>query len=414
MTRISFIMPTYNRADLVAESLHAVMASAGEDDEILVVDDGSTDTTPQVVAALAPRVRYVRQANAGKSAALNRALALTDGAHVWICDDDDLLRPGAVGTLLAALESSGAGFVFGRHERFRMDPVAGRIAMGTGYWPDLSTGSVLRHLLEDAFVMQNAALVRRRCYRDVGPFDETFLRSQDYEMFVRLALRHRALHVDSTVFDQRKHDGARGPSAARHAVAGAEDIWRRFDRRIFETNAGLLSVPVFEALFEGTDKVLCQRAARLQRACVHARHDLWDRAIEDLRAAAAIGLDTPLHSVETAICARVLGGKHGFAGALAPPILGALRSLHNHAGGAIVRAILRGVLWRLRRDSPNVRSDARKLLAAVAGPVGTARILVEHAVKRSPEAIDDALRERSVESAPVASTGLNESHPTFV
>ncbi len=399
-------MPTYNRADLIGESLRAVIAAAGADDEILVVDDGSTDATQAVVAAMAPRVRYVRQPNAGKSAALNRGLAMTDGAHVWICDDDDLLRPGAVPLLLAALDTGSAGFAFGRHERFRIDPVAGRVAMGTGYWPDLSAGSIVRHMLEDAFVMQNAALVKRACYRDVGPFDERFLRSQDYEIFVRLTLRHRAVHVDAVIFDQRKHEGVRGPSAARHAVTGAEEIWRQFDRRIFETNAGLLSVPVFEAMFEGSDMALRNRAARLQRACVHARHDLWETAVADLRRAAALAPDTPLHPIESAICARVLGGKHGFASALAQPVAGALRSLYRGPGGPIMRAILGGVLWRLRRDSPTVRAEARALLAAVAGPAGTARILLAHALRNPPAARDDTLRECS--DAP-----LGESNYTF-
>ncbi len=401
MTRISFIVPTYNRADLIAESLRSIIAAAGPDDEILVVDDGSTDASSQVVAGFAPRVRYVNQANAGKSTALNRGLAMTDGAYVWICDDDDLLRPQAVPLLVELLEASGAGFAFGRHERFRIDPIAGRVAMGTGYWPDLSTGSVVRHLLEDSFVMQNATLVRRACYRTVGPFDETFLRSQDYEMFVRLALRHRAAHVDDVVFDQRKHDGARGPSAVRHTVHGADRVWHRFDRRIFESNADLLSVPVFEALFDGADMVLRRRAARLQRACVHARHDLWSAAIDDLQAAAALAPDMPLHPVETAICRRLPGGKHGFAGALAVSVLAALRRLHRGAGGSITRAALAGVLWRLRRDSPAVRRDARALLLGVAGLGGAARIIAAHALRRPATGADDALRER-YEPHPVA------------
>lgn len=404
VTRISFIMPTFNRCDLIAESLRAVLAEAGAEDEILVVDDGSTDATPAVVAALAPRVRYVRQDNAGKSAALNRGLALTDGDFVWICDDDDLLRPAMADRFADQLSASSSGFVFGRHTRFCLDPAAERVDMGTGYWPDLSVGGLARHVLEDAFVMQNGALVRRSCYRDVGPFDERFLRSQDYEMFVRLALRHRGVFIDTIVFDQRKHDGMRGPAAVSHAAAQSEATWRHYDRMIFETNAPLLSPATFEAMFGGANADLVQRAARLQRACVHARHDLWPQALDDLQRAAMIAPDTPLHSTERAICRRILAGKHGFSGALAPAIAAALRGL-LHKGGVgqqIITATLAGVLWRLRRDQPPVRRDARALLAAVAGPAGSARLLVAHLTNRDRHDDDqDALHERR-ESSVVA------------
>ena len=394
--RISFIMPTFNRGGFIGESLHAILAQAGEADEILVVDDGSTDETADLVASFAPRVRYVRQDNAGKSAALNRGLAMTDGDSVWICDDDDVLRPGMVDRLAAGLAATDAGFVFGRHTRFRVDPAAGRIDMGAGYWPDLASGTLARHMLEDAFVMQNGALVRRACYHDVGPFDENFLRSQDYEMFVRLVLRHRGAFIDAIVFDQRKHPGARGPAENLHAAAEAEAVWRRYDRMIFEANAHLLRPASFEAMFDGPDG-LVRRAARLQRACVHARHDLWSQAICDLQVAATQMPGTPLHSTEVAICRRLLGGKHGFAGALNPAIAGELRALRHcgDAGRQILDAVLAGVLWRLRRDEPAIRREARALLLAVAGPAGATGLLLRHAAGRRP-APDSAelLRER--------------------
>ena len=86
MTRISFLVPTFNRAAFLGEALGAICTQLGDDDELLVIDDGSTDATRDVVAAAGNRVRYLRQENAGKSAALNRGLAETSGEFVWICD----------------------------------------------------------------------------------------------------------------------------------------------------------------------------------------------------------------------------------------------------------------------------------------------------------------------------------------
>jgi hypothetical protein len=320
---------------------------------------------------------------------------MTDGDYVWICDDDDILRAGAAARLVAALESSGVDFVFGRHERFRIDARGDRTAMGTGYWPDLSTGTLARHMLEDAFVMQNGALVRRSCYDRVGRFDEAFLRSQDYEMFVRLALACSGGYVDAVIFDQRKHDGARGPSSAQHAAAGADEVWQRYDRMIFEANAARIGPATFEAMFSAADGDLVRRAALLERACVHARHGLWPVAIADIAAAAAILPGRALHAVERAICSRMFGGKHGFAGALEPGACDSLRRFYRGDGASnrIIRAALAGLLWRLRRDTPAVRRQALALLVTVAGWHGAMALAAAHLRARRDAWPDAALDE---------------------
>lgn len=403
MTRISFLVPTFNRAAYIGESLAAIRAQMGPDDELLVIDDGSTDGTEAAVSAADVGARYWRQDNAGKSVALNRALAMTDGSYVMICDDDDVLRAGSVAPLLAAIEASGAGFAFGRYSRFRHDEAGARRDMGTGYWPDLSTGSLLRHILEDAFVMQNAALVRRSAYAAVGPFDPAMLRSLDYEMFVRLALAVPAAYVDRYIFDQRKHDGARGPASALHAASKSEHVWQEYDRRIFEKVQRWLPIEGYAALFTGPEADRLQRAALLQRACVNARHDLWPLAIADLEAAATLAPAKPLAAGEVAVAERILAGKHGFPGALAPAILDRLRTLRRTgSGGAIVRAMLSGALWRLRDDNPADARAMRALSAALAGPVGTLALLARRKLGRRPADAVGLVEERRDPPPPLA------------
>jgi glycosyltransferase involved in cell wall biosynthesis len=170
MTRITFLVPTFNRAAFLGDALDAILSQKTDEDDLLVIDDGSTDSTPDVVRSAGSRVRYVRQDNAGKSVALNRGLAETDAEFVFICDDDDRLRPGAVELLFNAISGTAAAFVFGCYTRF--EERSGR-DLGVGYWPDLGGGSILRHLLEDAFVMQNASLIRRSALLATGPFSES-------------------------------------------------------------------------------------------------------------------------------------------------------------------------------------------------------------------------------------------------
>ena len=177
----------------------------------------------------------------------------------------------------------GAGFAFGRYTRF--DDETGR-DIGVGYWPDLSCGSLVRHILEDAFVMQNAALIRRSALLAVGSFSECMQRSLDYDMFVRLACSFPATYVDMLVFDQRKHPGDRGPAAMLHRASASMEVWRAYDCSIFENLYRHAPLALFEAMFDTPSIELRTRAALLQRAVVMARHDCWELACEDFEAAA--------------------------------------------------------------------------------------------------------------------------------
>lgn len=369
LPRISFIVPTFNRARYLGEALGSIIPQMAADDELLVIDDGSTDGTAEVLSGLGPKVRTMRQANAGKAVALNRGLAETSGRYVWICDDDDVLRPNAVSRLVKALESSEAGFAFGRYTRFSNGADGGRQDLGTGYWPDLTGGSLTRHILEDAFVMQNAALVRREVYNAVGPFAEAMPRSLDYEMFARLAVACPSIYVDRVLFDQRKHEGVRGPAALLHAASQSDNVWHEYDRRIFENLYAHAPLAHFEAMFACDDPALRRRAALLQRAAIMARHACWAEAIADIGSAAAI--PGALDPGEISICRRALAGKHLFASLPGSIHEAALRRLATGATGReIVTQMFAGTLWRIRRGSTQER---RVTLAAMRGVLGLAR-----------------------------------------
>jgi glycosyltransferase involved in cell wall biosynthesis len=370
MPTITVIVTTYNRCAYLAEAITALEAQTRAPAQIILRDDGSTDGTEAYARPLADRssgrILYRRGENRGKSHALNEGLAEATGDYIWICDDDDLVLPDAAERLGAALDRTEAGMAAGMHERFEDDPVTGeRRFSGPGYWPDLSEGSVLRHLLEDIFFFQNATLVRQEAFARVGPFREDLMRSIDYEMFVRLAARHPVEMVEGVLFHQRKHPGARGPAAARHEVAASEAVWSENDRAIFARFRDLLPLELYEAMFETPDPALRRRAALLQRGCVYARRNDWEAALDDLKAAAAVagggaegneGRET-LTAVERAICHRTMAGKHGAAAAFRAPVAGQLAELGGRAGRAISTELARGAVWRAReaaarRDLP--------------------------------------------------------------
>ncbi|NQX93393.1 MAG: glycosyltransferase family 2 protein [Erythrobacter sp.] len=391
-------MPTFNRADYIAQSVETILSQMSDEDELVVIDDGSTDATEAALAPYQDSLSYERQENAGKSAALNRALGCTDGKFVWICDDDDLLRPGVVDLMVAAIESGGFDMVFGRYTRFRIENGAWA-EMGTGYWPDLSEGSIARHILEDAFVMHNASLVRRSAYEKVGPFDPRMLRSQDYEMFVRLALNGSIQFVDEVIFDQRKHEGARGPATIKHSVGKSEHIWQKYDALIFDRFTSDIPLGFFEGMFRSELPNLRTRAAQLQRATILARHGLWDAALSDWATSTTVAPDQPMTREEKAIVWRALAGKHGFGGLLGTEPMARLKALPGPFGHEIRREVSDGLLWGVRSPEKDVRDDARAFLNRT-GWIGPVARWIRRRVGLTPALPDHVVEVSSVEPLP--------------
>ncbi|WP_240722748.1 glycosyltransferase [Poseidonocella sp. HB161398] len=369
MTSITAIIPTFNRAHFLNETLESLSRQSRPVEEIIVWDDGSTDGTQEVIAESPVPLRYFRSENGGKSRALNHALREARGDLIWICDDDDIALPNAAETLAGMLERAPkAGFAAGCYRRFREDPGTGtRSESGPGYWPDLSNGSVLRHLLEDIFLFQNAMLVRRSLYERAGAFREDLARSIDYDMVVRLALRAPAEVTDAPIFRQRKHDGARGPAAARHAAASSDQVWKSADRDVFAPFRESIPLSLYAALFEGPGAT---RAGLLQRACVYARRTDWAAALADFESAAAQSPETGLSGLERDICRRAMAGKHGVQDALDTQTRRRIARLArtSPAGAQIAAALARGILWHGRTALKDGRTaDAAAVARFAAG-----------------------------------------------
>src|SRR5690242_19616654 len=96
--QVAVVIPTYNAALLLPNALNSILAQTMSDWEIIIIDDGSTDQTEELVRShyADPRIRYIKQANGGVSAARNRGVVTTDAKYVAFLDDDDALTPDAL------------------------------------------------------------------------------------------------------------------------------------------------------------------------------------------------------------------------------------------------------------------------------------------------------------------------------
>jgi glycosyltransferase involved in cell wall biosynthesis len=215
LPRVSVIIPAYNAARFLPQAIDSVLAQTFGDVELLVVDDGSTDETPAVVARYDdPRVRYLRHArNRGLPAARNTGIRHARGELIAFLDADDYWLPEKLAVQVEALR----------------DPAVDVCCVAAFYrLPDgtvvvsraeqLTGDDLCRMLLFRAAVpgSGSSVIARRRCFAEVGLFDETMVALEDRDMWLRLAMRYRFAFVDVPLvsIDRRRpgsmvRDGAR-------------------------------------------------------------------------------------------------------------------------------------------------------------------------------------------------------------
>lgn len=213
---VSIIMPAYNAARHIAESIDSVLAQTYPAWELVVVDDGSTDDTRQVVAgyrARDERIRYVYQDNARQGRARNNGIAHAAGAYVAFLDSDDLWVPHKLAVQVQALEQHRADLVFADAHVFadRFDPAAAT----AGTLPTLHTGrgvfagdEGLRLFLEGNRIPILTVLTRRSVLDAVGGFTENPLvqNAEDYHLWLKLLLAGFGLvGADLTLAAYRRH-----------------------------------------------------------------------------------------------------------------------------------------------------------------------------------------------------------------
>lgn len=351
--RVSVILPTYNRANFIGETIDSLLAQVRRPDEILVIDDGSSDSTHDVLSRY-DALTVVRTENRGKAAALNRALGMISGDLVWIVDDDDLLLPEACALMAAPLEEdSSLDFCAGRYIDFEVDSRSGRkCTRSPGYMRTSSPEQIFPDLLEGCHIFQPGLMVRRRVYDETGPFDETLVRSQDYDMLLRIARRFRGVQLPDVVFLHREHNGDRGTAAVSFAASRNADAWAAYNRVIFTRLLDDISDEDMVAAcdLEKLPLPIRKRAARIKRGCVLARQRMWPEAVAAWHEAATMH-GSGLSDFEREILKRSpnssLGAPELFA---SPSIRAGLAALSGMAapGPEMARVVRRAARWYIR------------------------------------------------------------------
>lgn len=225
---VSVVVPTFNGAQFVADTLQAVLAQTQPDVELIIVDDGSTDTTLEVVARVSPTAQVQCQANAEVSAARNRGLALARGRYVIFLDQDDIWHPDMLQRQVAWLDAHADHDVVVcpyQHWPARAD---GSYLPPDQAWPHRRegtdpefTGWVYHQFLLDCWALTSGTLMRRQAVVAAGGFDEALGYSEDWDLWIRLSQRSRfaLLRWPTVLYRQHPVQGSRMPRLQDFRVA---------------------------------------------------------------------------------------------------------------------------------------------------------------------------------------------------
>jgi glycosyltransferase involved in cell wall biosynthesis len=207
MPRVSVIIPTYNRADLIGETIEGVLNQTFDDFEIIVVDDGSTDSTREMVRRFDGPINYLYQENRGRSCARNRGFEASSGDYICFLDSDDVWLPRMLEREVSLLDSNNdLGFVFSDYQFINR---AGEMLPKPEIFlrHPLRRGRIFRFLLYFDFISMSTVLARRDCINKVGLFDPSFEAAEDLDWLLRLTGMYETDYIPEQLCLYRKHDG---------------------------------------------------------------------------------------------------------------------------------------------------------------------------------------------------------------
>ena len=193
--QVSVIIPAFNAEQFIAEAIQSVLAQTNACHEIIVIDDGSTDKTTEVLKTFDGKIRCLYQQNKGPSAARNAGIQVAQGELICFLDADDLWTPDKLEVQLAFMEANpDVALVFSDHEEFNEEGIVlssylGEKRKAFESFP-IATGpleNAFAKLVVENFISTPTVMVRKSCLEKAGVFDEEIRSVEDRDLWLRIA-----------------------------------------------------------------------------------------------------------------------------------------------------------------------------------------------------------------------------------
>ena len=212
---VGVVIPVYNGEKYIADAVRSALRQTVPPKEVIVVDDGSTDSTREVLSTFGQQIAVIRQRNKGCAAARNAGIGKTRTEWIGFLDADDMWKPNKLERMSQAIPGQHeVGLLFSavehwwEHARRRQIRRRDRDSQCRRLYQELAgTNAVLGG--------GSGAVVRRSCLLDAGLFDETLRSAEDWDMWIRIARSWRAIYVDDVLTTYREHASGLSKNAGR-------------------------------------------------------------------------------------------------------------------------------------------------------------------------------------------------------
>ncbi|MBI5874103.1 MAG: glycosyltransferase [Candidatus Omnitrophica bacterium] len=202
--RVSVIIPVYENEQTIAEAIESVLQQEFSDFEIIIIDDGSTDGSKDIIELYRKRspdkIKCIRQSNQGISAARNNGIRIARGEYIAFLDADDLWIPEKLKTQVLFMDKE-KNLGFSYTETFVVDIDC----QLTGHWKHINPTNTFEVLYNGNFIHTLTVMARRHCFDRVGLFDPHLAISQDYHMWLKLTKQFSFGHISQPLAKYRIH-----------------------------------------------------------------------------------------------------------------------------------------------------------------------------------------------------------------
>ena len=196
---VSVIIPTYNRGWILKEAIDSVLAQDYKDFELIVVDDGSSDNTREILDSYGRDLIVLRQANKGVSAARNRGIAAADGQLIAFLDSDDIWRPRKLSRQVDFFNSTPDAVINQTEEIW----IRNGVRVNPKRRHRKRSGMIFEHSLGLCLISPSAVMIQKALFNAVGVFDENLAACEDYDLWLRISCRYPVHLIDTPLILKR-------------------------------------------------------------------------------------------------------------------------------------------------------------------------------------------------------------------
>jgi len=209
MEFVSIIIPTYNYGHFLVKCIDSVLNQTYSNIEIILVDDGSTDNTNEIIhTKYKNKVKYIYQENKGASVARNKGIDIARGEYLSFLDADDFFIPTSIEDRLNILQNNKEiGWVYSKWQYVDTEGnIIEKASQNASFaYNKRLRGNIFINMLSGTLINTSAVLIKRSCVEDAGGFDERLPAFQDYDFWLRVSHRHLVEYLDKVTVYMTVH-----------------------------------------------------------------------------------------------------------------------------------------------------------------------------------------------------------------